>query len=62
MLVAVLGALLALQSGSDVDLFEKKIRPVLIERCYSCHSASANKHKGGLLLDSRESILKGGES
>jgi len=62
MLVAVLGALLALQSTSDADFFEKKIRPVLVERCYSCHSASANKHKGGLMLDSREGILKGGES
>ena len=62
MLVAVLGALLALQSTSDADFFEKKIRPVLVERCYSCHSVPPNKRKGGLLLDSRESILKGGDS
>src|SRR5947207_5315251 len=44
------------------DFFEKKIRPVLVERCYKCHSASAEKVKGGLLLDSREGMLKGGES
>jgi hypothetical protein len=62
MLVAVVGVLLALQSEPDADFFETKIRPVLVERCYSCHSASANKRKGGLLLDSRESILKGGDS
>src|SRR5258707_9879737 len=62
MLVAVLGALLALQSTSDADFFEKKIRPVLVERCYSCHSVPSGKRKGGLLLDSRESILKGGDS
>jgi hypothetical protein len=46
----------------DFDFFEKKIRPVLVERCYQCHSASADKVKGGLLLDSREGMLKGGES
>src|SRR5688572_10913165 len=45
-----------------LDFFEKKIRPVLVERCYQCHSASAEKVKGGLLLDSREGVLLGGES
>src|SRR6266700_1289605 len=44
------------------DFFEKKIRPVLVERCYKCHSASAEKVKGELLLDTREGMLKGGES
>ena len=42
--------------------FEKKIRPVLVEHCYKCHSASSEKVKGGLLLDTREGIRKGGES
>src|SRR2546427_2691387 len=46
----------------DFDFFEKKIRPVLVEHCYKCHSASAEKVKGDLLLDSREGMLKGGES
>lgn len=46
----------------DVEFFEKKVRPLLIERCHSCHSTKAKKQKGGLLLDSRESILKGGDS
>src|SRR5262245_47944818 len=44
---------------------ESKIRPVLIERCYQCHSAEAEKNKklkGGLLLDSREGVRKGGDS
>ncbi len=40
------------------EFFEKKIRPVLVEKCYSCHSAT--KQKGGLRLDSRENIQKGG--
>src|SRR5213594_4130695 len=48
--------------SEDYDFFEKKIRPVLVEHCYQCHSASAEKIKGELLLDSREGMLKGGES
>jgi len=45
-----------------IDFFEKKIRPVLVEHCYSCHSVESKKQKGGLLLDSRVAILKGGDS
>src|SRR5207245_429786 len=44
---------------------EKKIRPVLVEQCYSCHSADskkANKLKGGLLLDTKAGLLKGGDT
>src|SRR6266566_257948 len=48
--------------AKDFDFFEKRIRPVLVEHCYKCHSASAEKVKGDLLLDSREGMLKGGES
>jgi hypothetical protein len=44
------------------DFFEKNIRPVLVEHCYKCHSAKSEKLKGGLLLDTREAMLKGGES
>src|SRR6266704_6159246 len=46
----------------DFDFFEKRIRPILVEHCYKCHSAAAEKVKGELLLDSREGMLKGGES
>ena len=42
--------------------FEKKIRPVLADKCYKCHSAEAEKIKGGLLLDTREGIRQGGDS
>src|SRR6516162_9396261 len=45
-----------------IEFFENKIRPVLVEHCFRCHSSTAKKLKGGLLLDSREGILKGGES
>ncbi|MBI3876649.1 MAG: hypothetical protein HY300_11985, partial [Verrucomicrobia bacterium] len=46
----------------QVDFFEKRIRPVLVENCYKCHSAGAEKIKGGLLLDSRDGVLKGGDT
>ena len=44
------------------DFFEARIRPVLAENCYSCHSARAEKLKGGLLLDSRAGIRRGGDN
>jgi hypothetical protein len=49
-------------TADQVEFFEKKIRPILVERCYKCHSAAAEKIKAGLLLDSRDGMLKGGES
>ncbi len=42
--------------------FEKRIRPLLEDHCYDCHSTDAGKSKGGLLLDTREGWAKGGES
>jgi len=47
---------------AGLEFFEKHIRPVLVERCYKCHSAQAEKLKGGLLLDTREGVLKGGDT
>src|SRR5262245_60800770 len=44
------------------DFFEKRIRPVLVDKCYSCHSADAQKIKGNLALDTREGVLKGGDT
>jgi len=43
--------------AASPDYFELKIRPLLATNCYSCHTDSA---LGGLRLDSRESMLKGG--
>ena len=51
--------------GSDakgVEFFERKIRPLLANTCYQCHSRQSKKTKGGLLLDSQEGLLKGGDS
>ncbi|HIL24728.1 MAG TPA: hypothetical protein EYG19_04945, partial [Verrucomicrobia bacterium] len=56
------GGFAAEPTAAGLAFFEKKIRPVLVEHCYKCHSASSEKVKGGLLLDTREGIRKGGES
>lgn len=47
---------------AQLEFFEKKIRPVLVQHCYECHSPEAKSVKGGLLLHSREAIRKGGDS
>lgn len=49
-------------SAAGVEFFEKKVRPALVQHCYECHSVKHEKAKGGLLLDSREAVLKGGDS
>lgn len=43
------------------DFFENKIRPILSENCYKCHSLEQGKSKGDLTLDTREGLLKGGK-
>ncbi|HZY90754.1 MAG TPA: PSD1 and planctomycete cytochrome C domain-containing protein, partial [Gemmataceae bacterium] len=48
--------------AADLQFFEAKVRPVLVERCHGCHSAGAKKQRGGLRLDSRAGTLKGGDS
>jgi Protein of unknown function (DUF1549)/Protein of unknown function (DUF1553)/Planctomycete cytochrome C len=46
----------------QIAFFEKKIRPVLADKCYKCHSDKAEKVKGGLVLDTREGIRRGGDN
>jgi hypothetical protein len=46
----------------QLDFFEKKIRPVLVQKCYGCHSKDAKEIKGGLVLDTRDGIRRGGDS
>ena len=48
--------------AAQLEFFEKSIRPVLAAKCYKCHSAEADKVKGGLLLDTRDGIRQGGDS
>jgi cytochrome c553 len=45
--------------ASSVDFFEKKVRPILANNCYTCHSADTNS-KGGLRVDDRNGLLQGG--
>jgi hypothetical protein len=66
---AACAALLILAAGpagaadpAGLAFFEQKIRPVLVKECYHCHSAEAEKVKGGLRLDSRPAMLKGGNT
>jgi len=47
---------------ADIDFFESKIRPVLVEYCYACHAADSKIIRGGLLVDSREGLQEGGDS
>ncbi len=49
-------------SAEDAEFFESKVRPMLAEHCFKCHSAKENKTKGGLAMDSRELMLKGGDT
>jgi len=59
--VFLLGASLAAAeegiTAADYEFFESKIRPVLVENCYSCHNSVDNK-KGGLALDHRAAMLE----
>lgn len=51
----------AADSSKEIEFFEKRIRPVLVEHCYRCHSQE-KRQRGGLHLDSRAAMLKGGDS
>jgi hypothetical protein len=56
---------LAADTNEPLEFFESKIRPVLAQNCFECHSVQAQKNKklkAGLLLDSKAGILHGGET
>ncbi len=52
----------AAPTATQLDFFEKKVRPILVKRCYECHSAESGKTKGGLRVDARETLLSGGDT
>ncbi|MDA1164890.1 MAG: PSD1 and planctomycete cytochrome C domain-containing protein [Planctomycetota bacterium] len=58
----LLGSVRAADDQAGIQFFETHIRPVLVAKCYECHSSSSKEPKGNLLLDSREGIRMGGES
>src|SRR5580658_10415730 len=59
---AVLPGASALAGGQDpakIAFFEKKVRPILVGHCYTCHSADT-RPAGGLRVDDRNGLLTGG--
>lgn len=72
MIIAVRGLILVLlflgslraadPTPEQVEFFEKRIRPVLVQSCYPCHSAAVAKPMAGLRVDTREGLLKAVES
>jgi len=65
----LIGCLVSTAPGQDqapapegVRFFESKIRPALVTHCYECHSTESGKARGGLKVDSRDALLRGGDS
>ena len=50
------------QAAEDYEQFEKKIRPLLSQHCYECHSTQAKTVQAGLRLDTAEGVKRGGDS
>lgn len=53
---------IARADDAGIEFFEKRIRPILTEHCAECHAANSKKLGGNLFLDSRDGVLKGGDS
>lgn len=49
-------------SKAQIAFFESKVRPVLVNHCYRCHSEAEGSTKGGLALDSLDALMRGGDS
>src|SRR5689334_19181143 len=66
--VAAYGLILSGTAADDpaarekAQIFETRVKPILAENCFKCHSHTADKIKGGLVLDSFEALLKGGDT
>ena len=57
---AIASAFAASQDPASLEFFEARIRPVLAAECYECHAGT--KQKGGLRLDHRDALRKGGDT
>lgn len=62
LLAAHCASVLGQSPSKDAEFFEKKIRPVLVQHCYECHSEQAGEQQGGLLLDRPSGWLEGGDT
>lgn len=58
----VTGTVAAENPAEQLEFFEARVRPLLVEHCYSCHSVGAEKIQAGLLVDSLDALLEGGDS
>ncbi len=47
---------------ASIEFFEKDVRPILTARCLECHSGGDKAPKGGLRMDARAELLKGGDT
>ena len=54
-------AISSAQTLGGIDFFETRVRPVLAENCYACHSSQAPQVMSGLRLDTRDALLQGGD-
>jgi hypothetical protein len=57
-----LATTMAQEESPPQEFFETRIRPVLVEHCYECHSAASKPQEGNLALDHRDGLLQGGDS
>jgi len=63
LITALCSAVRAQESAAEKTFFfESRIRPLLVEHCYECHSRQASSIKGGLSLDTRQAVAAGGDS
>ena len=58
LLLIVFAAAPLVAQTAGAELFEKKIRPVLAEKCFACHSSKLKSPMGGLVLDTKEGMRK----
>ncbi len=65
LLLAVCGfanSVRAAEPAESIEFFENRIRPVLVQHCYQCHSSEADEIGGSLVLDSPGGMMTGGDS
>jgi len=60
-IIAMITAALAAQD-QKIEFFEKQVRPILVTQCYACHGPKAKIAQGGLRVDNRDALLRGGHS
>lgn len=60
--LGTLASIPVVRATEGFAFFQEKVRPILVEHCYDCHSEEAGKRKGGLWLDRREAWVQGGDA